>query len=157
MTTRSLEHGSFSIDRVYDASPARVFAAWADPAAKARWFTGPEHWVGFSHELDFRIGGREVSSGGPEGGPVHTYRALYWDIVQDERIVFTYEMLMDGTRISVSLATVELTPDGSGTRLSITEHGAFLDGHDFAAQRAQGTGSLLDALGRALQSDADGA
>ncbi len=38
MTDRSVTHATFVVERRYDASPARVFAAWADPAAKARWF-----------------------------------------------------------------------------------------------------------------------
>jgi hypothetical protein len=62
-------------------------------------------------------------------------------------------MYLDETRISVSLATVELAPEGGGTRLVYTEQGAFLDGHDTPAQREQGTGSLLDALGAELRSE----
>ncbi len=42
MTERSVTHATFVVERLYDASPARVFAAWADPAAKRRWFTGPD-------------------------------------------------------------------------------------------------------------------
>lgn len=150
MTGRSVTHDSFSIERGYDVSPARVFAAWADPQAKARWFAGPAEWAREAHELDFRVGGRERSTGGPESGPVHAYTAVYWDIVENERIVNTYEMALDGTRISVSLATVELRPDGAGTRLRLTEHGAYLDGHAPVAERAEGVGSLLDTLGELL-------
>jgi uncharacterized protein YndB with AHSA1/START domain len=150
VTERSVTHATFVVERRYDASPARVFAAWADPAAKARWFAGPEEWGRDEFELDFRVGGREVSRGGPPGGPVHAYDAVYQDIVPDERIVYSYDMLMDGTRISVSLATVEFKPSGEGTRLVFTEQGAFLDGLDTADQRRQGTGSLLDALGEEL-------
>ncbi len=108
MTDRSVTHATFVLERSYDASPARVFAAWADPAAKARWFAGPEEWGRDEFELDFRVGGREVSRGGPEGGPVHTYEALYQDIVADRRIVYSYSMRLDQALISVSLATVEL-------------------------------------------------
>jgi hypothetical protein len=53
MTAGSIEHASFSAERRYQASPARVFAAWADPAAKGRWFSGPEDWTREPHELDF--------------------------------------------------------------------------------------------------------
>jgi uncharacterized protein YndB with AHSA1/START domain len=152
VTERSVEHATFVAERTYDASPSRVFAAWADPAAKARWF-GPakEEGDGAEFELDFRIGGRELNRGAvSEGGPLFTYEALYQDIVADERIVYTYDMHLDDTRISVSLATVELRPDGPGTRLVFTEQGAFLDGHDSPAQREQGTGTLLDALAAEL-------
>ena len=150
MSQRSVTHATFTIERTYDATPARVFAAYADPAAKARWFVGPEDWESSDHTLEFRVGGREHVSGGPKGGPVHTYDAVYQDIVPDERIVSTYEMHMDQTRISVSLATTEFKPDGEGTRLVYTEQGAFLDGHDQPNYREQGTKDLLDALGAEL-------
>jgi uncharacterized protein YndB with AHSA1/START domain len=151
MSGRSMEHESFSIERRYEATPAQVFAAWADPAAKARWFKDPDSSNSAPHQLDFRVGGSEVTTGGPQDGPVHEYRAVYWDIVEDERIVYTYEMLMDGTRVSVSLTSIELKPDGDGTRLHLTEQGVFLDGHEPPPQRAQGTGWLLDALGEELR------
>jgi hypothetical protein len=61
---------------------------------------------------------------------------------------------MDETRISVSLATIELTPDSGRTLLTLTEHGAFFDGLELPARREEGTGSLLDALARALEADA---
>jgi uncharacterized protein YndB with AHSA1/START domain len=150
MTERSTEHATFVIERSYDAPPARVFAAWADPEAKARWFGGSDGSTG-EHELDFRVGGRELSRGGASDGQVYTYEARYQDIVLDARIVYTYDMLRDETRISVSLATVELEPEGAGTRLTFTEQAAFLDGEDTPGLREHGTGSLLDALGEELQ------
>ncbi len=146
MTERSVTHATFVVERAYDASPARVFAAWSQPDAKARWFGGS----GGEYELDFRIGGREFSRGGPQGGPVYTFEARYQDIVPDERIVYAYDMHLDDARISVSLATVELKPAGEGTRLIFTEQGAFLDGLDTPEQREQGTGGLFDALGDEL-------
>ena len=39
--TRSALHDTFRIERHFDAAPPKVFAAFADPAAKARWFGGP--------------------------------------------------------------------------------------------------------------------
>ncbi len=151
MTKRTVTHATFTIERTYPVPPARVFAAWADPASKARWFAGPDDWESSGYELDFRVGGREHASGGPPGGPVHVYNATYQDIVPNERIVSTYDMHLDETRISVSLATVEFKPDGSGTRLVFTEQGAFLDAFDNPALREQGTIELLDALGEELQ------
>lgn len=144
-------HATFVLERAYTATPARVFAAWADRGSKARWFTGPDEWKKAAHELDFRVGGRERVSGGPKGGPVHTYEALYHDIVAERRIVSSYDMYMDGTRISVSLATVEFELAGGGTRLKYTEQGAFLDDFDDAGSREEGTNELLDKLGEVLR------
>jgi uncharacterized protein YndB with AHSA1/START domain len=145
MRERSVLHATFVVERTYDASPARVFAAWADPSAKARWFGGADDTAG-AYELDFRVGGRELNRGGGPDGRTYTYDARYQDIVPDERIVYTYDMHRDDTRISVSLATVQLASAGAGTRLTFTEQGAFLDGHDTPDLREQGTGALLDAL-----------
>ena len=148
MSERSIEHATFVVERVYDASPDRVFDAWSNPQAKTRWYDGSEG----KFELDFRVGGLERFGGTLPDGREYAYRALYQDIVPGRRIVYTYEMLLDGIRISVSLATAEFKPERDGTRLVFTEQGAFLDGHDMPARREQGMGSLLDSLGRWLQS-----
>ena len=151
MNKRSVTHATFVIERTYDASPARVFGAWADPEAKRRWFAGPDDWESGGFELDFRVGGRERASGGPKGGPVSNYDALYQDIVPDQRIIVSYDMHLDDKRISVSLATVELKPEGAGTRLTFTEQGAYLDGFDDPSLREKGTRDMLDALDAELR------
>jgi uncharacterized protein YndB with AHSA1/START domain len=151
MTQRKTDHATFTIERVYDAKPARVFKAFADPKAKAQWFGGPAEWTQGGRELDFRVGGRERLSGGPKGGQVHSFDALYQDIVPDERIIYSYDMHLDDKRISVSLATIELKPQGGGTRLVFTEQAVFLDGYDDAGSRERGTQGLLDKLGASLK------
>lgn len=150
MTQRSSYHDKFVIERVYAAPPARVFAAWANPAFKRKWFGGPDEWTRSPHLLDFKIGGRESVSGGPPGGTLHRYEAMIHDIVPDRRIVLVYDMYLDDVRISVSLATVDLTPSGAGTQLVYTEQGVFLDGYDDAGSRERGTRDLLDKLEAAL-------
>jgi uncharacterized protein YndB with AHSA1/START domain len=150
MTERSVKHATFVVERTFDASPARVFAAWAEPETKARWFGSDEDEGSGMHELDFRVGGKESSSGSVDGN-AYSFEALYQDIVPEERIVYSYDMHLGETRISVSLGTVELKPEAEGTRLTYTEQGAFLDGLDTAEQRQQGTGGLFDALAKELQ------
>jgi uncharacterized protein YndB with AHSA1/START domain len=152
MSNRTVTHGSFTLERVYPVKPARVFNAFADAEAKAKWFAAPsDGWLQAEKSMDFRVGGVEVSKGKFKNGPAIEFQASYWDIVPDERIVYSYWMTMDGKRISVSLATIELKPEGSGTRLKLVEQGAFLDGFDDPTVREKGTLDLLDALGRALE------
>jgi uncharacterized protein YndB with AHSA1/START domain len=79
-------------------------------------------------------------------------RGEYWDIVENERIVMCYELLLDATRISVSLGATEIKPAGSGSKLIYTEQGVYLDGYDDAGQREQGTQELFNQLGAYLQS-----
>jgi uncharacterized protein YndB with AHSA1/START domain len=152
---RTVVHDTFVIDRTYPASPARVFGAFADPAAKIQWFGDPDIEKNASHEIDFRVGGRESMAGdAPGAGATFTYDAVYHDIVDGERIVYTYEMTMNGQRISVSVATLEFLPDGDsdgGTRLILTEQGAYLDGLDTSAAREEGTRELLEGLATYLQ------
>ncbi len=153
MTLSSANHDTFVIVRTYDAPIASVFRAWADPIRKARWFAGSTDALDHGYELDFRVGGREVNRGGPPGGPVYTYAAEFRDIVDGQRIVYTYEMHANEILISVSVATVEFRGAGGTTQLVLTEQGVFLDGHDTAAQREEGTQSLLDSLSAALAED----
>ena len=148
----SVTHATFVLERTYPASPARVFRAFSDPAAKVLWFKGPDDWNSKS-EMDFRVGGTEWSEGDIPNGPTTRFDATYYDIVQDERIVYCYEMHLDANKISVSVTTVELTPVGSGTKLVLTEQGAYLDGYDDAGAREHGTNDLLDALGASLAQD----
>jgi uncharacterized protein YndB with AHSA1/START domain len=143
-----VNHSTFVVERTFDAAPPRVFAAWADPEAKARWFGNPDQGVA-EYELDFQVGGREYNRGEVEGQE-YTYEARYQDIVPDERIVYAYDMHVGDRRISVSLGTVELEPEGDGTRLTYTEQGAYLDGLDTPEQRQSGTGGLFDALAEEL-------
>lgn len=149
MTERSTEHATFVLERAYAAAPARVFAAWSSAEAKRQWWGPPGG--GLDVELDFRVGGRERFAASGPGGVVHTYAALYQDIVPEQRIVYTYEMYLGEDRISVSVATIELRPDGEGTSLRLTEQGVFLDGHDTAAQREHGTRALLEQLAGAVE------
>ena len=148
MTERSIAHGSFTVTRSYPAKPARVFKAWANPEFKRKWFGTPKA----DHPEDifeFKVGGREYNAG-KMGNDVFTFDVRYQDIIPDQRIVYTYDMTMNGQRISVSLATVEIEPEGAGTKMTVVEYGAFLDGLDNMRQREEGTNALMDALGNSL-------
>jgi uncharacterized protein YndB with AHSA1/START domain len=147
---RSVVHAIFSLERIYDASPALVFRALSDRAAKARWFEAGGGWTPIERTMDVRPGGRERAKGRWPNGLVTTFDAVYFDVVPNRRLVYCYEMHLDARKISVSLATIELAPAGAGTKLKLTEQGAFLDGYDDAGSREHGTGLLLDRLGASL-------
>ena len=100
---RSIVHATFSLQRVYDASPAQVFRALSDKAAKARWFEGGDGYTSLEREMDVRPGGRERLKGRWASGMVSTFDAVYFDVVPDERLVYAYEMHLDDRKISVSL------------------------------------------------------
>jgi uncharacterized protein YndB with AHSA1/START domain len=142
MTDVFTKHTTFTLERRYLAPPAKVFAAWSEPATKAAWFATP----GGEHSLDFRVGGQEVNAA---HGLVFT--AEYHDIVPGERIVYSGTMRSPaGIITTISVTTIELESDGDGTHLVLTEQGTFLDGHEDPAWRVQGTGDWLDQLGAYL-------
>ena len=151
---RSTAHDTFVIERTYDATPARAFKAWADPAAKARWFVGPPEWTLIERSLDFRVGGIEHLKGGFPGGRTSGFAARYLDIVPDRRILYVYDMRLTGTHISSSLATVEFAPAGKGTRVRFTEQAVFVDGYDDCGSRERGTTILLEQFGAHLAAHA---
>lgn len=148
---RKAQHATIVIERRFPASPLRAFKAFADPAAKARWFFGPEgRWKELERSHDIRVGGSERVIGSFEGGPVSTYEAVIHDLVPGHRLVYSYTMKLDDAPISVSLASVVLEADGDGVRLLYTEQAVFLDGYDDAGQRQKGSEELFDRLGATL-------
>ena len=147
-TKRSITRGTFTIERVFpNCTPARAFAAFSTSEGKQKWFGGPpEEWQPIKREFAFGVGKHEIESGRHKSGVVSSFDACYYDIVPNERIIYTYEMHINDARTSVSVATVELQADGDGTTLTFTEQGAFLDGLDSGELRENGTGSLLGFL-----------
>ncbi|MDA0302394.1 MAG: SRPBCC family protein [Chloroflexi bacterium] len=147
---RTVVYGGFTIERTLPAPPARVFAAFADPSAKAQWFGVSEEWELLEVSLDFRVGGEEVNHGRHISGMVSEMWAQYQDIVPDQRIVWSYRMALNGAPISASLASVELTPEGERTRMVFTEQDEFADN----GGREQGTNQILDVLAAFLDRSA---
>ncbi len=148
-TPRTQTHATFVIERDYAAPIDRVWAAFADKDVKEQWFGGGDFQDVESSE-DFRIGGIAINNGASDGGRSE-FRATYTDIVDRERIVYTYDMWLDGAHASTSITTVVFEPTAEGTHLTFTEQGVHLDGvhgpgADAAAGREHGTGWLLDKI-----------
>ena len=156
MTQRQVIHDTFAIERTYPAAVSRVFAAFASKEAKDAWgdtgdLSEPGS-AGSDAAFDFRVGGHERFGFGYQGIS-YSYDARYYDIVPDQRLVYSYEMYADGARISVSVATIEFVTTAGGTALTWTEQGAYLDGFDGAEApqlRREGIAEMLDGLAKYL-------
>jgi uncharacterized protein YndB with AHSA1/START domain len=131
--------------------PDRVFAAWADPAAKRRWFAGPD--AGYS--LDFRVGGLEIVCSHDADGARLTFESRYQDILDGERIAYTSTLSVGDALATASITTVELRATATGTALLLTESAAFFDGREQPHWREHGTAAWLDALTIKLSRKAD--
>lgn len=152
MKTPPVVHGTFTLERHFEASRARVFAAWADIDTKARWFIGPpDAWTMIERVLDLRVGGTEILHGRLASGKETRFVARYHDIVPDQRLVYAYDMHHDAKHLSASLATVELEDVKRGTRMTFTEQAAFLDGEDGTASRRHGTDAHFERLAAVLE------
>ncbi len=109
-----------SMERTYNASPARVFAAWSDAKARERWGRPNDEEIIVYDEADFRVGGEDVSRCGPKGDLRWLSRVRYMEIVQDARIVMAEHVSEAGSPKASALITVELEPAGKATTLKLT-------------------------------------
>jgi uncharacterized protein YndB with AHSA1/START domain len=151
VTVRSAIHDTFSIERTYAAEPARVFAAFTSAEAKEAWGDtgdlGEAQGEAAVSEFDFRPGGRE-RFGFVNQGTEYRYEALYYDIAEQQRILYAYEMYADGQRFSVSMVTIEFAGQGDGgTTLTWTEQGTYLDGIDGPEAPRLREGGVTEMLG----------
>jgi uncharacterized protein YndB with AHSA1/START domain len=149
-TERSQTHATFVVERTYPVPVERVWHALSDDAARDRWFGGGDAFDATEKSHEFRVGGGATEDGRWHGGPASRFRSTYTDIVEHRRIVFTYDMWVDGQHLSTSLTTIALEPDDDATRLTYTEQGVHLDGLDSVEGREEGTAGLLDQLGAYL-------
>ena len=150
---RSQTHATFVIERTYAAPIAAVWHALSDNDARDQWFGGGSEFTVRDKSHDFRVGGRAVEDGQWHGGPTSRFDATYTDIVEHERIIFTYDMWANDQHMSTSLTTILLEPEAGGTRLTYTEQAVHLDGLDTVEGREEGTRGLLDTLGVYLARD----
>jgi len=138
--TNEITNATFRIERVLNASPARVFGAYTSLEAKGAWFKAPSDVETLERTFDFRPGGQERWHARWPSGMTTDFQATYHDIVPNERIILVYDMYHNGDKLSVSLLTLELKAEGDKTRLIHTEQGSYLvGGREAVVSREHGT------------------
>ena len=147
-------HSTFVLERSYPQPPDRVFAAFAQPARKRRWYAEGDHEIQH-YETELRIGGSEhlryrFKEGHPIAGSEIENHSCFHDIVPAQRIVATQKMSLNGKPININLLTFEFLPSGTGTNLLLTNQGTFVDWPDGAKMIEQGWRGLLDRFGSEL-------
>ena len=145
----SVTHSTFVLEREYAASPAKVFAGFSSKELKEKWFGDPAQPPA-TWDFDFREGGREYTSG-EFHGQLSVFDAIFHDIVENERIVFSYNLFVDNAKLSSSMQTLEFFPTAGGTKVVLTEYGAYFDGNDKPSLREGGTRGLLEALAAVVE------
>jgi uncharacterized protein YndB with AHSA1/START domain len=150
VTERSQAHATFVIERTYPVPVEAVWHALSDNDARDQWFGAGDAFDVQEKTHEFRVGGHGTEQGQWHGGPRSRFASTYTDIVDLERIVFTYDMWVEERHMSTSLTTIVLEPDGDHTRLTYTEQGVHFDGLDSPEGREEGTKGLLDQIGAYL-------
>jgi uncharacterized protein YndB with AHSA1/START domain len=144
----TIAHATIVMERAYAASPARVFAAWADVEARKRW-SAPADNIRIDYEAaDFREGGKDISRCIEPGNADYVATVSYLDIRKDQRIVFAEDVVHGSTRVSAALISVELTPKGADTHLALTMQIASFDGAGMEAGYQFGWSAALDNLAK---------
>jgi uncharacterized protein YndB with AHSA1/START domain len=77
------------VTRILDAPRALVFQAWTEPDRAARWW-GPQGFTTLYCDMDVRPGGTFRASMRSPAGTVHWRRGVYREVVEPERLVFTF-------------------------------------------------------------------
>ena len=109
---------------------AEVWHALSDNDARDQWFGGGEQFDVHEKSHDFRVGGGGVEEGRWHGGPRSRFVSTSTDIINRQRIVFTYDMWVNDLHMSTSITTIVLEPDSDSTRLTYTEQAVHFDGLD---------------------------
>ena len=117
---------TLNLQRTFDAPRALVWKAWSQPESMVLWL-GPVEWPAVSVTCDFRVGGEwRACLRSPETGQDLWQGGVYREIVEPERIVFTFkwdESHEDGPPVD-TLVTVRLSETADGrTRMDFTHEG----------------------------------
>ena len=116
MTSNALqETPHLLLTRVYAVAPEKVWRAWTDPQALARWFGPAAADTVRRADLDVRVGGRyRVVFGAPDGSE-HEASGVYTEVDPPRRLAFTWSRR--GLPEAASRVTIDLRAIGAGTEL----------------------------------------
>ncbi|SFC73960.1 Uncharacterized conserved protein YndB, AHSA1/START domain [Parapedobacter composti] len=117
-----MESNSVSLHRVIQASPEKVFRAFADPIAHATWLP-PYGFVCTVQEMDFTEGGKfRMTFINFSTGNGHSFGGTYLEIKPNELIKYT-DTFDDPNLPGEMTTTVRLKKVSCGTELNVVQEG----------------------------------
>ena len=154
MAGSTIVHSTFAVERNYPQPPERVWAAFAQPARKRRWYAEGDHEIQ-EFEMEFCVGGSErfryrFKQGHPLAGSEIANESTYHDIVPEKSIVMASRMSLNGKPISITLVTLEFVPSGTGTELVLTNQGTFIEWPGGPEMLEAGWRSLFERLAKEM-------
>ncbi len=141
-----VDTGTVRLERAYDASPDRVFAAWTNPEVLRRWWAISDSFAASEVEVDLRVGGRyRLAMRDADSGEGHVVFGEYREVDPPDRLVYTWAWEGTGPYAGhESVVSVRFQPEGDGTRV-VLEHSGLLD-DDSRASHTHGWTGVLEML-----------
>ena len=119
MTTAS---NTVQLHRVLSATPERVYRAFTDPDAMAKWLP-PHGFTGKVHEMDARVGGRyRMSFTNFSNGQSHSFGGTYVELKPNELLRYT-DVFDDPNLPGEMMTTVTLKAVSCGVELRVVQEG----------------------------------
>lgn len=141
-------HDKIVLERTYNASPARVFAAWESVEARLRWSVPfPEAGAAYD-QAEFKVGGLDIMRCGHKDDMRYLAHVRYLEILPHQRIVMAESVAEDGITRAASLITIELEAVGKATKQTVTMQVSAFDGAGMIEGYNEGWGAALDNLAR---------
>jgi uncharacterized protein YndB with AHSA1/START domain len=148
-TASTLNKNQLHMTKQLNGKRGTVYRAWTDPAELAKWF-GPEEAQIKLAETDLKVNGKyRITMEGPTGDQF-TVSGVYREIVEDEKLVFTWKWEFEPEDVPPSLVTIQLRDAGNGTEMSLT-HNQFVD-EDHMGKHNEGWESSFACLAKYLDS-----
>jgi uncharacterized protein YndB with AHSA1/START domain len=114
--------GTVTLHRVLTAPPERVYRAFLDPDAMAKWLP-PHGFTGRVLEMDARVGGRyRMQFTNLANGQTHAFGGKYLELVPNERIV-NDDRFDDPNLPGEMITTITLKAVSCGTELTAVQQG----------------------------------
>src|SRR5258707_15150740 len=112
--------GTIRLHRVFRANPERVYRAFLDADAMAKWLP-PNGFTGKVHHLDAKLGGTyKMSFSNFTTGKSHSFGGTYLELKPQERIRYTNKF--DDLNLPGEMQTTITLREGfCGTELNITQ------------------------------------
>ncbi len=113
---------SVTLHRILTAEPAKIYRAFLEPDAMARWLP-PNGFTGRVHSLDAKVGGRfKMSFTNFTSGTTMSFGGEYLELVPNERLRYT-DVFDDPDLPGVITVTVTLKKVSVGTELTVVQSG----------------------------------
>ena len=110
------------LHRVLHATPERVYRAFLDPDAMAKWLP-PNGFTGKVHHIDAKVGGTyKMSFTNFSAGTKQSFGGKYLELVPNERLRYT-DVFDDPNLPGQIQTTVALKKVSVGTELAVTQEG----------------------------------